>query len=109
MFKLELSFALGPVSEDSRLADPLDILPNDYDQDNYDRDNYDDLGDYDDYDPNDVPADQAEDLSGYGAEELSGYGGPVTETTTEPIQGPNHATENCWNIFLLLKLCVKKM
>ena len=37
-------------TESSELADPLDILPENYDDSNY--------AQYDDYDPNDVPADQ---------------------------------------------------
>ena len=55
--------------ETKALADPLNVIPDDYEYSNYDTG-------YDDYDPSDVPADQAADpLPGYGADDdLAGYG-----------------------------------
>jgi len=71
------TYAPDARTESAELADPLDILPENYDDSNY--------AQYDDYDPNDVPADQAEDLSGYGS---------PAETTTEDLQSYESTAED---------------
>ena len=46
------------------LADPLNVIPDDYEYSNYVDD---------EYDPNDIPADQAAPLPGYGGDDLGQY------------------------------------
>ena len=67
----------------SSLSDPLNVIPDEYEESNYESD----------YDANDVPADQAEPLDSYGNEDvLDSYGNndisSLNEIKQQEIDGP---------------------
>jgi len=67
----------------SSLSDPLNVIPDEYEESNYESD----------YDANDVPADQAEPLDSYGNEDvLDSYGNndisSLNEIQLQEIDGP---------------------